>query len=99
MFGYCAIGSWAIATSPSRTIRIDSEIAKIGRSTKNRDTLSRPRGAAYFEGLLAGEPVGAAAGFADTAGDSATVGFTLSPVFTFSSPSTMTRSPGFRPVA
>src|SRR5215470_8271252 len=35
MFGYKAIGSWTIATSPTITMRTETTIATIGRSMKN----------------------------------------------------------------
>ena len=101
MFGYSAMGSCSMATTPSKTIRIESAMAKMGRSTKNRDT--GDLGAAYFGGVLAAGPpggVGAAGGRA-AGGASAGAGFgaTVSPVLIFSSPSTMIRSPGLSPLS
>src|SRR6266446_6756598 len=72
MFGYCAMGSWAMATRPTITTRMEMTIATIGRSMKN---LAMARSYLGW----------------------ATVSLTFAPALTLSSPSTMTRSPGFNP--
>src|SRR6187399_1147528 len=54
--GYCAIGSPLIATTPRRTMMIDSTIATIGRLTKKRAMI-------YFASLaVAGVGLASAAG-------------------------------------
>src|SRR5262249_62157926 len=65
MFGYSEIGSPSTATTPRRTVRIETTIATMGRLTKNRVTGSGRTG--YFAGGFVGagaEPgaVGAGAG-------------------------------------
>jgi hypothetical protein len=35
MFGYCAMGSWNMATMPTITMRMEMTIATMGRLMKN----------------------------------------------------------------
>src|SRR5260370_16992803 len=45
MFGYCAMGSWNMATMPTITMRIEMTMATIGRLMKNLAmALARPPG-------------------------------------------------------
>ena len=84
MSGYCAVGSFDIATAPAIVIRMAMTIATIGRRMKN----------SAMGLLLPVFPAGAAAGSGVL---EASFGTTVIPDFTRCSPSTTIRSPGFRP--
>src|SRR5215813_4181964 len=65
MSGYCAVGSFDIATAPAIVIRIAMTIATIGRRTKKAPTGLLPGlfGGARFRGFGLGRLGGGAAGF------------------------------------
>ena len=51
--GYCEIGSWKIATPPSRTMRNAMTFARTGRSMKNLEN-TPPASVDYFSLAAAG---------------------------------------------
>ena len=85
MSGYCAVGSFVIATAPAIVIRIAMTIATIGRRTKKAPT-------ALLPGLF-----GARGSAASAAAVEASFGTTVIPERTRCRPSTTIRSPGFKP--
>src|SRR3569833_3191563 len=88
MGGYCATGRVATERPPASMITIAITQAKMGLSMKKLTT-----GAA----LLEVEPGVAPEATAGVAGVDCSSGFTVAPGLAYCSPSTMTRSPAFRP--
>jgi hypothetical protein len=91
MGGYCEIGRVWMASPPATIKMMAMTQAKTGRFRKNLDNMARFR---YFE---------VEAGWAGVTGGlgllSKGTAFTAAPGRTFNIPSTITRSPGVKPVA
>src|SRR5438445_7940329 len=89
MIGYCATAKSGIEIAPIKQMKSATTQAKIGLSMKKLgiDQSQRDAGVA---GALDTEPTEASASIHDVA-------LTLSPGTNFWNPSTMTRSPSFRP--
>ncbi len=92
--GYCAIGSTFIATRPATQMSSEMTVAKIGRSMKNLENMSRGLGYFFAAAGFAACSGFSVAGFATSvpAGAFASYGvaFTGAPARSFSAPPTTT---------